>query len=188
MKKVLVIWDKDNTLVYNSLIVCLEQIAKDLDLEIDYYPLAEKRLSAQFEEIRKMNTDYLWVFDMAGFQQTTLQEDSIYTILPQKQIHFLLSNDKKYREYLAQALSLNMFLLESNETLFRRYKREYSHILNLDLMDSLVAEKHPSEEQMDANKLAMKKEIKRIHEEVENSKQLKADLRLKTSPLGETDN
>lgn len=180
MSRFLAIWDKKNDEIKNSLIASLDEIASDIGVEMHYYPLEDKNISKQFGEIRKVKADYLLVFDMAGFQQTTLQEVASYNIMPAKQIHFLFNNDKKYRTYLCQALALNLFLLEDNEELYRRYKRDYSQILNLDLIEKLTITKHPSVEQMDANKKIMLKSILSIYNEVESSTLLIEAQRQKT--------
>ena len=180
MKKILTIWEKKNKAIYNSFIVLLDEIAKDLCIEIEYFTLQEQNISGQFAEIRALKTDYLLVFDMAGFQQSTLQEVPSYNIMTQKQIHFLFDNDKKYQSYLFYPLALNLFFVESNWDLYIKYKREYPHLLNMEYIKGINLERHPSEMQMDVNKMRMKSAIYRVLCEVENASFFKASLQQKT--------
>ena len=54
MKKILTIWEKKNKAIYNSFIVLLDEIAKDLCIEIEYFALQEQNISGQFAEIRAL--------------------------------------------------------------------------------------------------------------------------------------
>lgn len=188
MKKFLTIWDKNNQEIENSIIPVLEEIGSEIGVELCYKPLTEKNRGKLFAEISKMKADYFLVFDMAGFQQSTLQEVSVYNIIPTIQIHFLFGNDRCYSPYLSQPLALNLFLVVCNDSLFRKYKRIYPHLLNLEYADPLTLKKSPSESELIRNKAILFHQIKRVYDEIENVTQLKEALQLKTSSQCGMDN
>lgn len=182
MRKGLVIWEKDNTEVEQSFVSIFREEMKFMDIELELFPLEKKDLGKQFGEIRKKEADFFFVFDMAGFEQTTLQEDPSYNIISTIQIHVLFSNDTKYRLYLHHDIALNLFLLIDNETLYRRYQREYNHLLNFDCLPKMNLKKHPTPEELDANKQILFSRMQQIITEVDDSAKLKEALQSQTYP------
>ncbi len=186
MKKIIIILEENNRQCFDALAAQAIEAAKELYMEPVYFPLKERADIRTYERLRKMDADYLLSFDMAGFEMGTLTEDTAYNLLFAKQIHILLQNDQKYRTYLRQNLAMNLFLFVGDEYLFRQYKQEYSHILNLEAMPPLVHEEKLKKEQQEKNRKAIKWVMERVHQEIETAGSFK-DRLFETSDLSALD-
>lgn len=186
MKKIAIIFEENNQQLFGALAEQAIEAARELDMEPVYFPLKGRADIGTYERLRKMDADYLLSFDMAGFEMGTLTEDSAYNLLYAKQIHILFQNHQKYRTYLRQDLAMNLFLFIGDEYLFKRYKQEYSHILNLEAMPSLVYGEKLTKEQQEKNRKAIKWVMERVYQEVETAGSFK-DRLFETSDLSVLD-
>ncbi len=169
MKKIAIILEEHNQKPFSTLAEQAMKAAKELDMEPIYFPLRERADIHTFERLRKLDADYLLSFDMAGFEMDTLTEESAYNLLYAKQIHILFQNDQKYRIYLRQNLAMNLFLFIGDEYLFKQYKQEYSHILNLEVMPPLVSGEELTKGRQEKNQKAIKQVMERVYQEIETA-------------------
>lgn len=169
MKKIVIVWEEKEQKLYGSLIKQAKKIAKELDMEAVFFPLQDKGKYKTYERLKEIDADYLLVFDMAGFEMSTLQEVSGYNILYAKQIHILFGNDEKYRKHLKKNLALNLFFFLSDENLLEAYKQEYPHILNLEAMPPLFTGKKLTVWQQEKNQEALRGIIEQVYHQVETA-------------------
>lgn len=169
MKKIVIVWEEREQKLYGSLIKQAKKIAKELDMEAVFFPLQDKGNHKTYERLKEMDADYLLVFDMAGFEMSTLQEVSSYNILYAKQIHILFGNDEKYRKHLKKNLALNLFFFLSDENLLQEYKQEYPHILNLEAMPPLFTGKKLTAWQQEKNQEALRGIMEQVYHQVETA-------------------
>ena len=182
MKKLVIVLEEKKQQLFGSLVEQVKTAAKALDMETLYFLQRDNENSHTYEQLRNMDADYLVSFDMAGFEMSTLTEDSAYTLLYARQIHILFQNDQKYRRYLQQDLAMNLFLFIGDECLFKQYKQEYPHILNLEAMPPLALGEKLTEEQQRKNGEALRWVIEKVYNEIETAGILK-DRLFETSGL-----
>lgn len=167
MKKLVIVWEESKQSSFGSLIKQVMKIGKELDMEAYLFPIKGKGTHKVYEQIKERDAHYLLTFDMAAFEMSSLQEVPVYNILYAKQIHILMENDQKYRQYLQQDLALNLFLFVTDERLLQQYKQEYPHILNMEAMPSLATGKKLTVKQQETNYAALKWVMEKVYQEVE---------------------
>ncbi|MBD5545503.1 MAG: hypothetical protein HDR01_14985 [Lachnospiraceae bacterium] len=182
MKKLVIVLEEKNQHLYDSLAGQIKEAAKELDMETVYFLQQDNEKSQTHGKLSEIDADYLVSFDMAGFEISTLTEGSAYNLLYAKQIHILFQNDWKYQRFLQQDLAMNLFLFVGDEYLFKKYKQEYPHILNLEAMQPLYLGEKLTEEQQEKNGEAIRWVLKKVYNEIETAGILK-DRLFETSPL-----
>ena len=169
MKKLTIVLDEKKQQLFGSLVEQVKKAAKAMDMETLCFCLQDNESGHIYEHLRKIDADYLMSFDMAGFEMSTLTEGSAYNLLYAKQIHILFQNDRKYRRYLQQDMAMNLFLFIGDERLFKQYKQDYPHILNMEAMPPLTLGEKLTEEQQRKNGEALRWVIEKVYNEIETA-------------------
>lgn len=87
-------------------------------------------------DITKAITDikeqFVVCIDMAGYERKTLLEDTIYNIMPVKQLH-LITNKRLWEKNRCQAAALNQYIALPDETIdivqFREFKEDIPNLI-----------------------------------------------------------
>lgn len=129
MSKVLIVFEKKAESGYQPIIKLIKEYFANVSYEVEEFCVAE---GTRQEECRtrlsETKCDYICTLDLPCFQLTTLLGDTIYNILPAKQIHIILDT-KKLLAYKKTDFALNLFVFVPDTG--KRYEEEYTHIPNL---------------------------------------------------------
>lgn len=129
MSKVLIVFNKKVESQYQSIIKLIKEYCMELSYEAEKFCVTD---STRQEECRirlsDNKYDYICTLDLPCFELTTLLGDTIYNILPAKQIHIVIDT-KKLLAYKNLDFALNLFVFVPDTG--KRYEEEYTHIPNL---------------------------------------------------------
>ena len=129
MSKLLMVYEKKTEPEYQPVIKLIREYFNELSYEVEDLCIAD---STRQEECRitlsEARCDYICTLDLPCFELTTLLGDTIYNILPAKQIHIIIDT-KKLLAYKNIDFALNLFVFVPDTG--KRYEEEYTHIPNL---------------------------------------------------------
>lgn len=166
MDKIIIIWNQYDGKEWDILARQAETAAQELEMQVITYPLSSRMTNEDYGKIKELDADYLMTFDMAGFEQDTLQEVPSYNMVFAKQIHILLGDNPKYSDYLCRSLSLNQFLFAQTEEQAEYISKEYPQLLNVEGMPQFAFKGQMSDGQNRANIDAIKWAIEKVRSEV----------------------
>ncbi len=86
-------------------------------------------------EIKDENPELLILYNLYGFEQSTLMEGVAYNLLSCKQIHIITQKNLYNENYLSKQLSISMFFYCTEKETYRHLKENYPDIPYLKKLD-----------------------------------------------------
>lgn len=80
------------------------------------------------QHMRERKTEMLLVFNLSGFNHTTLTDNISYNLLPCKQIHILTKDNPPNEKYLEKQLSISMFFYCTDSKYYQYLLEKYPDI------------------------------------------------------------
>ena len=110
MKKILLVYHESAEKKYAELLKCLMQHGLWEDYEFEKL-LFRKNIYgiAEQAQLAHSDADIIISIDMEGFQYKTLLENYQYNIMPTKQMHLIVTNEK-WEEYKEAEFAINLFV------------------------------------------------------------------------------
>ena len=129
MSKVLFVFEKKVESRYQPIIKLVNEYFRELSYETEEFCVADSATQTECRiKLSETECDYICTLDLPCFQLTTLLGDTIYNILPAKQIHIII-NTRRLLAYRHTNFALNLFVFVSDTE--KDCKQEYTNIPNL---------------------------------------------------------
>lgn len=144
MSNVLIVFEKKDEPQYQSIIELIKEYFIDLSYTVEEFCVADNATKAECRgKLSETKCDYICTLDMPCIELTTLLGDTIYNILPAKQIHIIIDT-KKLRVYKKTDFALNLFVFLPDSE--KHHEEEYTHIPNLALYPTFELKNEQGEE------------------------------------------
>ena len=129
MSKVLIVFEEKVRSRYQSIIELTKEYFMNLSYEVEIFCAADNTRQEECRiRLSETKYDYICTLDLPCFELTTLMGDTVYNILPAKQIHIIIDT-KRLLAYKTINFALNLFVFVPDTG--KCFEDEYANIPNL---------------------------------------------------------